>query len=68
MNFREPWIYGTFNQWKNVGKMVKKWSKWFQLLCPIFNDKDKTEIRFFKSIYVFSENDVELIEKKWEEK
>lgn len=68
MNFREPGIYGTFNQWKNAWKMVKKGSKWFQLLCPIFWDKDKSEIKFFKSIYVFAECDVEIIKEKWEKK
>jgi hypothetical protein len=48
--------------------MVKKWSKWVPILTPIFNDKDKKEIRFFKTTYVFHIDDTNLLDNKeiWE--
>lgn len=70
LTLRWPWIYGTFNQWKEDGRCVRKWSKWTPILTPIFNDKDKTEIRFFKTSYVFHKEDTDLFDnnKIWENK
>lgn len=60
--------YGTFQQLKKHWRMVKKWSKWVPILTPIFNDKDKKEIRFFKTTYVFHIDDTNLLDNKeiWE--
>ena len=66
LTLRWFWIYWTFQQLKKNWRMVKKWSKWIPILTPIFNDKDKSEIRFFKTSYVFHIDDTDLLDNKQE--
>ncbi len=67
---KEPWTFWTFCQYKNIWRVVKKWSKGVQILVPIFKEEgEEKKVRFFKSIYVFHINDTDLIdniEKQWE--
>ena len=67
---KEPWTFWTFCQYKNIWRVVRKWSKWIQLLAPIFSEWEEKQVKFFKSIYVFHINDTDLIdnkEKEWEQ-
>ena len=64
---KEPWTFGTFVQWKNVWRGVRKWSKWVQLLAPIFTEWEEKKVKFFKSIYVFHINDTDLIDNQKEQ-
>jgi len=62
----QPWIFGTFAQWRKNGKMVKKGSKGIKILAPIFenkksDDKEEVRIKFFKDITVFHERNVEAM-------
>lgn len=57
----EPWIFWTFIQWKNNGKMIKKWSKGCEIIVPIFEDKESTRIKYFKRAFIFSEKDTEVL-------
>ena len=52
-------IYWTFTQWTKNNRKVKKWAKWVPILTPIFWDKEKQEIKFFKTTYVFHKEDTE---------
>ena len=55
---KAPWIFGTFAQWKNHNRWVKKWAKWVWLLCPVI-DKDTKLVMYFKTIYVFHKDDTD---------
>ena len=57
--FKWPWIYGTFPQWRKEKRKVKKGAKWIPIQTPIFWDKEKESIRFFKTTYIFHKEDTE---------
>lgn len=58
---KEPWIFWTFAQWRKEKKSIKKWAKWVPLLAPIFekDENGKDQVKFFKQIFVFHENDTQ---------
>lgn len=61
--FREPGIYGTFKQWKDKGKKVKKWEKSFLIFMPIFQDDLSWNkvIKYMKKIHIFHETQTEEV-------
>mgnify|MGYP000113720663 CR=1 FL=1 len=81
---QKPWRFGTFNQWLEEWKVVKKGWTWLWLLMPVmWKDKEwKDEVKFFKKFSVFHEEMVEdcenadeilkakkdRFEKKWNKK
>lgn len=56
-----PWIFGTYKQLLEKWYKVKKGSTWNPILIPIFTDKTKKEIKFFKTWYIFNILDTEKI-------
>jgi len=62
--FSKPWKYGTFKQWISNERKVKKGERGSQIFVPIFLDKDKEEIRYMKTVYIFHESQTEQIKKE----
>jgi len=60
---KEPWTFWTFKQWLEEWKCVKKGECWLSIIMPIFDKKDKAEIKFFKRLSIFAENQTEKINK-----
>jgi len=59
--FTDPWIFGTFSQWKWEKRQVKKWEHGVKISVPIFDKIDKDKIKFVMQKSIFNKSQTEVI-------
>jgi len=57
----EPGVFGTFKQWIQEKRKVKKWEHGVKIAVPIFEDAEKTKIKFVKQVSIFNKLQTEAI-------